>query len=165
MTDWSALLAAEEARAMAGKPVFRVRMAAVAGIACPRCGAVMGARCKQKPGAFAAGNRAPSCRDRVWAMRALQRSPAMSRPPRVADVAGVLDVIPGDTQAGDALWWVASLSAWEMADHGAESVSDAALDVAIRHGLVRLSVASDGRPLWVISEAGAEYAAGWRGSR
>lgn len=165
--DWSALLAAEEARAMAGKPAFRVRMACVAGIACPRCRAPMGARCSLPPVAGIRGTPkpAPSCRERVWAMRALQRSPSMSRPPRVADVAGFLDVIPGDIKAGDALWWVASLSAWEMSDHGAKSVSDTAIDSAIRHGLVRLSVASDGRPLWVITAAGAEYAAGWRGSR
>lgn len=164
--DWSAMLAADEARAMAGKPAFRVRMACVAGVACPRCGAGAGTRCSRPkvPGINWAPGAAPSCRERVWAMRALQRSPAMSRPPRVADVAGFVDAVAGHVATGFTLSWVPTLSMWMLDGHAATQVADAYLDSAIRHGLVRLSVASDGRPLWVITEAGAEYAAGWRKS-
>lgn len=158
--DWSAMLAAEEARAMAGKPAFRVRMACVAGIACPRCRAPIGTRCSRPPVAGIRGTPKPepSCRERVWAMRALQRSPAMSRLPRVADVAGFMDAIAGaDLTFGiymdGGMWRAAGQPLF---------ADDSDLDPAIRHGLVRLSVAASGAPVWVITEAGAEYAAGWR---
>ena len=161
--DWSAMLAGEEARAMAGKPAFRVRMACVAGVACPRCGAPVEARCVRPKaqgtrGIKGSANPAPLCRERVWAMRALQRSPAMSRPPRVADVAGFMDAIAGaDLTFGiymdGGMWRAAGQPLF---------ADDSDLDPAIRHGLVRLSVAASGAPVWVITEAGAEYAAGWR---
>lgn len=150
-SDWSAMLAAEEARAMAGKPAFRVRMAAKSGIACPRCQRPMGVRCGRNT------SNEPSCRERVWAMRALQRSPAMSRPPKVADVAPFLDIVTktaldyGIHPHGDG--WII----------GAEMMRDDVLNVAIRHGLVALRVSEYGGPVWVITEAGAEYAAGWKG--
>ena len=148
--DWSAMLAAEEERAMAGKPAWRVRAACVAGVACPRCMAAIGVKCgtRSKPVA--------SCRERVWAMRALQR--AHGKAPMVADVAPFLDTIAG-VKPGDAtsFGWRVDLKTWALAS--GEEIADADLAPAIRHGLVRLSIS--GAPVWVVTEAGAEYAAGW----
>lgn len=107
----------------------------------------------------------PSCRERVWAMRALQRSPAMSRPPKVADVAPFLNSLtehPGP-DLGVAMWWDAAFIAWRLPQsHGHLLLEHELIEAPVRHGLVRLSVASSGAPVWVITEAGAEYAAGWR---
>jgi len=147
--DWSAMLAAEEERAMAGKPAWRVRAACVAGVACPRCMSALGVKCgpKSKPAA--------SCRERVWAMRALQR--AQGKAPMVSDVTPFLDVVAnlaaGQTLRpmefhGDLAWYAVNM---------ARPVADADLIPAIRHGLVRLSVASDGAPVWVVTEAIAGF--------
>jgi hypothetical protein len=71
----------------------------------------------------------------------------MSRPPKVAAVAGFMDFITAHVPAP----WL-----------GAELADDACdMEAAIKHGLVRLSTRADGDPVWCVTEAGAEYAAGW----
>jgi len=155
--DWSTMLAAEEERAMAGKPAWRVRAACVAGVACPRCMAAIGVKCgpRSKPAA--------SCRERVWSMRALQR--AQGKAPMVADVAPFLDVVAkfiSTPVLGAMLEPGMHLGARVWLTQSYASIADDDMQAAIRHGLVRLSVASGGAPVWVVTEAGAEYAAGWK---
>ena len=134
-------LSSEEERAMAGRPAWRVQAACISGTACHRCGALAGSGCK-RPGP---GKKATTCRERVWAMRALERS--RGKPPLRDAVAPFLDALASTIGP-----YLGTIALWD----------DSVLDPAIRHGLVRLAIGPLGAPAWVVTAAGAEYAEEWR---
>lgn len=143
-------LATEEARAMSGRPAWRVAAACIKGTACPRCQAPMGARCSGKV----------TCRERVWAQRANERARAGGR---AVDVAVFLDAVSDPpTPAGAVIYWHAG--EWRLPScYGGRVVEAGSLHRAIFGGLVRLSGAQ--KPEWIITESGAVLAEEWARSR
>lgn len=137
MTD----LATEEARAMAGRPAWRVAAACIKGVNCPRCKAMKTVRCWPA-----------TCCERVWRQRARERS---ARPSPVGVHAFLEAVAAIDLRAGVVFWWDEHYEVWRITS---VDMSESMLAPAIRGGLVRLTVSNGVRPEWVVTEHGEALA-------
>lgn len=150
MTD----LATEEARAMSGRPAWRVAAACVKGVACPRCEVAAGARCNGKT----------TCRERVWRQRAQER--ARSSCIDSLGHAFVPVMLDENLAAGSVIWWHPQAGEWRLPETaGANDISPEVLAEAIRGGLVRLAISGGIMPAWVVTEWGHSLAIGWADAR
>jgi hypothetical protein len=141
-------LATEEARAMSGRPAWRVAAACIKGVACPRCSAEQGVRCSGKT----------TCRERVWRERAHERAVATSRQAADGAFNAFLEAI-AEHSADVVIWQSNRTGEWRIAAGGPD-ISAGVLQQGITGGLVRL-VTWTGGGAWAITEAGAAYAEEW----
>lgn len=135
------LLEVEAARAMSGRPAWRVVAACVKGGPCPRCEAAVGVKCKA----------AVTCNERVWAQRAQERAAGKMQRGRREGAERFIKAVAehginagahvSRTRDGGYCW----PSAWDCAP-----IEVLAMDAAIACGYVRL--ANLGGPVWVVTD-------------
>lgn len=138
------LLEVEAARAMSGRPAWRVVAACINGGPCPRCGRPAGVRCI--PQGFNV------CPERIWAQRARERGAAKPKREHAAGAQAFIEAVAlhrinadahvSRTRDGGWCW----PSAWDCAP-----IDTLAMDAAIACGYVRL--ANCGGPVWVVTDA------------
>jgi len=136
------LLEVEAARAMSGRPAWRVVAACVKGGSCPRCGALIGVKC-----------RTPHI-ERVWAQRARERGAAKPARVHATGAQAFIDVLVRErVPAGAVLWRRPDTEGWHWPDEcGAGDVEPAAMDAAIALGFVRLATSGGIMPVWVVTD-------------
>ena len=162
------LLEVEAARAMSGRPAWRVVAACVKGGSCPRCGALTGVKC-----------RTPHI-ERVWAQRARERGAAKPARVHATGAQAFIDVLVRErVPAGAVLWRRPDTEGWHWPDEwdalvpppntwlaawrvlkpggallacGAGDVEPAAMDAAIALGFVRLATSGGIMPVWVVTD-------------
>lgn len=143
------LLEVEAARAMSGRPAWRVVAACVKGGSCPRCGALAGVKC-----------RTPHI-ERVWAQRARERGAAKPARVHATGAQAFIDVLVRErVPAGAVLWRRPDADGWHWPDEcGTGTVDPAAMEAAVALGYVRLAISGGVMPVWVVTDVATTLAA------
>ena len=149
------LLEVEAARAMSGRPAWRVVAACVKGGPCPRCEAAAGVKCRRP-----VNSNGGSCNERVWAQRARERGAAKPARVHATGAQAFIDaVIRERILAGAVLWRRPDAEGWNWPDErGAGNVEPAAMDAAIALGYVRLAISGGVMPVWVVTDLAEQEA-------
>jgi hypothetical protein len=141
-------LATEEARAMSGRPAWRVAAACIKGVACPRCSAEKGVRCSGKV----------TCRERVWCQRAYERLVSTTSQAANGVFNAFLEAI-AEHSSNVVIWQSNRTGEWRIMAGGPD-ISAGTLQQGITGGLIRL-ITWTGCGAWAITEGGAAYAEEW----